>query len=251
MEKELIHEVENKLVEIVGRSNVYVKASPIPEFDWMLCIRGYEFLCEVKKMVTRSNFGSIQMKLRTWQENTDKPILLVAQNIYPLLMDEFAHQGINCLDSAGNCRIKVGDLLMHIEGRKVPPKFQATSANRSRLFQEAGIRIIFRILLEPDWLNLSYRQMQLSTNVSLGSITVIMNELLESGYLLKTNKGKFLKNKQDLLERWVVAYNEILKPKQLIRRMTFKDAELHKNWADLKLPSDIYWGGEPDRKSVV
>lgn len=76
----------------------------------------------------------------------------------------------------------------------------------------------------------------------LGSITVIMNELLESGYLLKTNKGKFLKNKQDLLERWVVAYNEILKPKQLIRRMTFKDAELHKNWADLKLPSDIYWG---------
>ena len=37
MEKELIHEVENKLVEIVGRSNVYVKASPIPEFDWMLC----------------------------------------------------------------------------------------------------------------------------------------------------------------------------------------------------------------------
>lgn len=128
MEKELIHEVENKLVEIVGRSNVYVKASPIPEFDWMLCIRGYEFLCEVKKTVTRSNFGSIQMKLRTWQENTDKPILLVAQNIYPLLMDEFAHQGINCLDSAGNCRIKVGDLLMHIEGRKVPPKFQATSA---------------------------------------------------------------------------------------------------------------------------
>lgn len=102
MEKELIHEVENKLVEIVGRSNVYVKASPIPEFDWMLCIRGYEFLCEVKKTVTRSNFGSIQMKLRTWQENTDKPILLVAQNIYPLLMDEFAHQGINCLDSAGN-----------------------------------------------------------------------------------------------------------------------------------------------------
>ena len=179
------------------------------------------------------------------QENTGRRVLLVAQNIYPLLMDEFAHQGINSLDSAGNCRINVGDLLMHIEGRKVPPKLQATSANRSRLFQEAGIRIIFRILLEPDWLNLSYRQMQLSTNVSLGSITVIMNELLESGYLLKTNKGKFLKNKQDLLERWVVAYNEILKPKQLIRRMTFKNAELRKNWADLKLPSDIYWGGEP------
>lgn len=36
MEKELIHEVENKLVEIVGRSNVYVKASPIPEFDWII-----------------------------------------------------------------------------------------------------------------------------------------------------------------------------------------------------------------------
>lgn len=52
MEKELIHEVENKLVEIVGRSNVYVKASPIPEFDWMLYIRGYEFLCEVKKTLS-------------------------------------------------------------------------------------------------------------------------------------------------------------------------------------------------------
>lgn len=245
MEKELIHEVENKLVEFIGRNNVYTKASPIPEFDCTLYIKGYEFLCEVKRTVTRSNFGSIQMKLKSWQEKTDKPVLLIAQTIYPLLMDEFVHQGINCLDSAGNCRIKAGDLLMHVEGRKVSPKFQTASAHRSRLFQEAGIKIIFRILSEPDWINLPYRQMQLSIDVSLGSITVIMNELLESGYILKTNKGKFLKNKQELLERWIVAYNEILKPKLLIRRMTFRDTEHRKHWADLNLPPDTYWGGEP------
>lgn len=245
MEKDLIHEVENKLVELVGRSNVCTQMSPIPEIDWELCIKGYEFLCEVKETITRSNFGSIQMKLKAWQEKANKPILLVARNIYPLLMDELARQGINSLDIAGNCRIKVGDLLLHIEGKKVSPKFQVISSNRSRLFQETGIKIIFRILLDPEWVNLPYRQMQLSTNVSLGSITVIMNELIESGYLLKTNKGKFLKNKQELLERWMIAYGEILKPKLLIRRMTFKDAELRKNWADLKLLSDTYWGGEP------
>ena len=49
MEKELIHEVENKLVEIVGRSNVYVKASPIPDLTGCCVSEAMNFYVKLKR----------------------------------------------------------------------------------------------------------------------------------------------------------------------------------------------------------
>lgn len=244
MENDIINNAVIKLSELVGNANVRLKKSSDSEVDIVLFIKDVEFLCKIKNTVTTSNFGNVHRSLKELHNRTDKPILLIAQNIYPQLMNELIQNGINSLDAAGNCQIKVDELYIHVEGKKQTVKPVTTVSNKSRLFQEAGLKIIFRLLENEEWINLSYRQMQLSANVSLGSVNIIMNELIEAGYILKTENGKFVKNRKELLERWIIGYNDILKPKLFLKRMTFKNKETKQSWAELSLPSGSCWGGE-------
>lgn len=245
MEKKLINDAVDRLTEIVGEKNVRVEKYPNSTCGYIFYIKDIEFLCELRGTITTSNFGSTQKKLKELQQQSNKPILIIAQTIYPQLMKELIQNGINSLDIAGNCQIKVEGLFVHIEGKRQALKDSIAITTKNRLFQETGLKIIFRLLNDPEWINLPYRQMQVSANVSLGSVNIIMNELIDSGYVLKTEKGKFLKNKKDLLERWIMGYNDLLKPKLFMNRMTFKDEEIKNNWAKLPLPTDTYWGGEP------
>ncbi|WP_080905859.1 type IV toxin-antitoxin system AbiEi family antitoxin [Parabacteroides sp. Marseille-P3160] len=244
MEKELVNSAIDRLSEIVGNANIRLEKSPNPDFDYILHINDIEFLCKVKGAITTSNFGNIQRNLIELQKQTEIPILLVVQSIYPGLMIELIQNEINSMDVAGNCQIRVDKLILHVEGKKTTGKYSIPVSSKSRLFQEAGLKIIFRLLENPDWVNLPYRQIQESANVSLGSVNIIMNELIESGYILKTNEGKSLKNRKELLERWIVGYNDILKPKRFVRKMTFKDSNIKKDWKNISLPPDCFWGGE-------
>lgn len=246
MENELINSAIARLSETIGDTNIRLEKCSNPDFDYMLYVKDKEFLCEVKNIITTSNFGSIRNRLKELREKVNIPILLVAKSIYPRLMNELIQDGINCLDVAGNCQIKADGLILHIEGKKIKTtemNFMPFST-KNRLFQEAGLKILFRLLENPEWVNLSYRKMQDSANVSLGSVNIIMNELIAAGYVLKTEKGKFLKNKNELLERWIVGYNDVLKPKIFTRRMTFKNKNSKEDWKNIQLPSDCYWGGE-------
>lgn len=246
MENELIKSAITSLSEILGDTNITLKKCLNPDFDYILDVKDNEFLCKVKNNITASNFGSIRSRLKELRAKVNKPLLLVAKSIYPRLMSELIQDGINSLDLAGNCQIKVEGLILHIEGKKMKTSGTGSmiSLTKSRLFQEAGLKIIFQLLEDPEWANLPYRKMQYSADVSLGSVNIIMNELITAGYILKTEKGKFLKNKEELLRRWVIGYNDVLKPKLFIKRMSFKDEALKADWKSIQLPSGCYWGGE-------
>jgi hypothetical protein len=56
-----------------------------------------------------------------------------------------------------------------------------------------------------------------------------------------------LKNKIDLLQRWVIAYNDVLRPKLFVKRMSFMNKSEYSNWSSLYLSSvsgKTLWGGE-------
>ena len=246
MENELINTVVAYLSEIIGDKKVILKSRPTRDLiDAVLCINQIEFLCIVKNTVTTSNFGSVKCQLEEIQSKLNKPTLLILQSIYPKLLKEFSQNGINCIDASGNCMIKMEGLIIHIEKKKAyTEKDSALSLTKNRLFQEAGLKIIFRLLDDPAWANLSYRNMQDSAMVSIGSISIIMKELIKSGYILKTKNGKFIKKRKELLERWVIAYNDVLKPNLFMKRMSFKDMQTKNKWKDIQLPPGFYWGGE-------
>jgi len=73
--------------------------------------------------------------------------------------------------------------------------------NQTKAFQEVGIKIIFNLLNNPENLQLSYRELAELADVSIGSVSNVIEELEQQTYILKTNTKRILKNKEKLLER--------------------------------------------------
>ncbi|NNE76459.1 MAG: hypothetical protein HKN31_05235, partial [Pricia sp.] len=141
--------------------------------------------------------------------------------------------------------IKHNDLIFLIEGQK---KIKIEKTNQSRAFQEAGLKILFYLLSNPEHLQDPYRTIADKADVSLGSVSHVMAELEDLNFLLKTKEKRILKKKKELLERWIVQYNAVLRPRIVRKRMRFIRADDKRNWRNINTHTDygvILWGGEP------
>jgi hypothetical protein len=208
--------------------------------DAIVRIKSIDFICEIKGNITNANVNTVLRQLLEYKKNDDKPVLLVAKYIYPELMNDLAQQGINVLDSVGNCIIRHHNLLLSIKGQKNALAKEVIN----RAFQDTGLKLIFYFLLHPESINFPYRAIQEKNGISLDTIKKVIDELTTNHFILKTNQGRFLKNRKKLLERWVTAYNQTLKPKLLLEQMTFRNNEKRDKWLAMTLPEGMYWGGE-------
>ena len=78
----------------------------------------------------------------------------------------------------------------------------------------------------------------------MGTIKNVVEELANGQYVITTSKGRFLKNKKELLDIWQTYYNQTLKPKLMVKEMEFVDAECRRDWEKIVLPDGACWGGE-------
>lgn len=90
----------------------------------------------------------------------------------------------------------------------------------------------------------SFRAIKEGSGVSLGTVKNVMDELQARGYLLTIHRKRSLKNARRLLDDWAENYAIILKPKLLLRRFAFRNAEQKEAWQTLSHPQGIWWGGE-------
>lgn len=61
---------------------------------------------------------------------------------------------------------------------------------------------------------------------------------------MHTDKGRKLINEDKLLELWVQAYNQTIRPKLMLRRMSFRTDEMRSKWQEMNLPEGMLWGGD-------
>lgn len=209
--------------------------------DAIVRIKGFEFACCIKGNITNANMNATLKQLSELKKDDGMPVLLVAKYVYPGLMNEMAQNGTNVLDSAGNCIIRHDNLLLNIKGQK--NVLVKVAANRA--FQDTGLKLVFHFLLHPENVNLPYRAIQEKNSISLDTIKKVIDDLTTNHFILKTGQGRYLKNKKKLLERWVTAYNQTLKPKLLLGQMTFRNSEKRDKWMAMDLPEGMLWGGEP------
>ena len=78
----------------------------------------------------------------------------------------------------------------------------------------------------------------------MGTITKAFDLLKAKQYLVQTEKGRKISMREELVEWWQQQYNEFLKPKLLINRMTFRSPEHRRKWKEMLLPEGMYWGGD-------
>jgi hypothetical protein len=240
---DFIYEAISKLEQLINIP-IEIDASR-KNYDALLRIKNQQFIVEAKSAVRTSNQGLIMSQLEEMKQISNRPIILIAEYISKNATEELKERGFNYIDIAGNAFIKYNDLVVFIEGQK---KAKKEKTNQSRAFQEAGLKILFYLLCKPEHLQDSYRKIAEKANVSIGSVSNVMAELEELNFLLKTNNKRVLKNTNELLERWIVEFNAVLRPRIVRKRMRFVDPDGQRNWQQLDTQSNdgvILWGGEP------
>lgn len=239
---EFVYDAITKLKHIIGCEDIVFQQSDCEVFDGSILIKGNEFVAELKKNVSKPYFMSVLNRLNELKSRTSKPVILISNYIPSALADNFFYEDVNVLDTAGNARIKSKNLFIHISGKKnqkVSLKEKTTKA-----FNETGLKLVFYLLLDDNNVNLSYRELNERTKISLGAINNVFEELKSKNFILTNKKGRFLKKKSELIDLWQMNYNMHLKPKLLLKRYTFTNRCNKDKWKDITLPSGMYWGGE-------
>lgn len=208
--------------------------------DAIIKVEGYEalrFTAEIKKWVQQKNIGAMQEQIRRLPGTG----MLVADYVNPNMADKMREMNIPFIDAAGNAFINEKPLYVFIKGNK---QGKITGVEQlGRAFNPTGIKVIHALLTNPGLINAPYREIHKAAGVAIGTIGWIFHDLKEAGFMVELhNKKRRLENKEKLIDRWVEAYLEKLRPKQLLGRFTTDN----ENWwkpVDLTVYG-AKWGGE-------
>jgi len=114
------------------------------------------------------------------------------------------NERIGWMDLSGNALIHAPDLLVNISGR---PNKYVTRGRKSSVFAPKSSRIIRWMLMNPR-ASFTNRQLVHDTGVDPGHISRILDRLLKSAYVSRSDTGKYsLHDPKLLLEDWRTAYD--------------------------------------------
>ncbi len=243
-----------------------VKAFPCPE--------GIKLSVDSKNKSLQENDSSINFKLNVggvisyrteiksslhsaailpaWNklQEPELPRLLITSYISPGVAESLRKRKIQFMDTVGNAYVEAPGIYVYVNRHSRPTwllKEKSTS-----IFQPSSLKIIFICLGEavnkaylkyPEGIAGNLKSLARVAGVSLGSASHSRNELIGQGYLVENSKGGFeLQNHVKLLEIWVRAYAERLRPKLLIGKYQPVNP---KWWQTAKLDSKTFlWGGK-------
>ena len=239
-ERELFLDAEKTLINLTRRDDITIRPSNNRRYDTDISIGDVKLVGEVKSYVNNANFNQMLFRLQEIRQTSKLPIMLIVGDISPQNLMRFAEEGINVLDHAGNCYINIPPLYILITGQKlVKPKETV-----KKVFNDSAIKLIFYFLLDKSNIAKPYRKIVEETGFSIGTVKNVIEKMTLRHHIIKTSKGRVLMDWRKLLDDWQVAYNQTLKPKLFLNKMTLVKPERIKNWKDTKLPQDACWGGE-------
>ena len=212
-------------------------------FDTMIRIRINEmelhFAAEVKNIVTPATLGLVVRQIR----NLPQRGLLVTRYVTPQIAERMKEMDIQFIDTAGNAYINEPPLLIFIKGNRALHKVRKERPTRP--FQPIGLQVVFALLCnyKEGLEKKPFRYIAQQANAALGTVGLVMRDLRKMGYLVDMGKrGRRLVRRKELLDRWVAAYPEQLRPKKLIANYKAADINWWKN-KDLTA-FEAFWGGE-------
>lgn len=219
-------------------------ARAIVPFDLLIQVKLKQhaevLLAEVKSEVRKQDIPQIADLFRKVITNYNQDKILIAQYIPGPVKDELKKLQINYLEAAGNCFINLEHLFIFVNDRKAAP---ARKTSDAKLWNRTGLKYVYAVLTEPEFLTLPFREQAARAGIALGNLTGLREELNQ--YLIADEDRK-LNNpmREQLLERWALQYNHILKPTLGLGTFRFLKPEMMDNWKKLRLPKKAWWGGE-------
>ena len=193
---------------------------------------------EVKAAITPT-----EAMLPLMRQNQAPKFILVARHVPERMAEKLRGNGVQFIDEAGNVFINHPPLYIFIKGNRNPAVAKIPAIGRA--FKQTGLRVLYALLCNPGMENQPYRTIAAKAEVALGMVNWVIQELRELGFLLMMGKGRGrevrLINKERLLERWITAYAEQLRPKLMLGRYRGAADWWKKTALD---PECALWGGE-------
>lgn len=224
---------------IVGIVRDYYDKKVDGELELVFKNKRHFFPVVVKKEVRPFHLAQLTYK----QQKLKKQVMLVAEHIVPAAKEELRELGIPYLEVNGNVHLKLKDNLFWVELGKTPK----VREGKNRAFTPTGLQVVFQFLLDPKLINLTQRELADIVRVGLGQINNVFNGLKTEGFLVQKNKNKLvLRRREELFQKWIVAYEQRLKPKIKIGDFRFVKPVDFDHWDKIKLDrNQTFWGGEP------
>jgi len=198
---------------------------------------GPALVVEFKKWAQQANLGALAERIKRL------PIdgVLVADYINPNMAKKLKEMHVQFMDTAGNTYINQPPIYIQVTGNKQDQTFTHYKET-NRAFDTTGLKVVFGFLCKPLLVNTTYREIAKATSVALGTVGWVINGLKGAGFVIERGKKRELINKRKLLDRWVEAYPEKLKPKQHVGEFIAD----HANWReDINIRKyGAFWGGE-------
>ena len=151
--------------------------------------------------------------------------LLVAPYVAPALARRLKADGIEFIDAAGNAYLERPGHLIWIVGQKPLSSTPKTFA-AGRAFSASGLRVLFALLCDPDRLNEPYRAIAEQAGVAHGTVGWVMPDLIKQGFVAELRGRRRLVDGRRLLDLWVDAFLQRLRPKLLLGRFEVPDLGL-------------------------
>ncbi len=200
---------------------------------------GVKYSVELKRWVQQANLGGLLAQLH----RMPAPALLVADYVNPNMADRLRNAGVQFIDAAGNSYLNEKNLYVFIKGNRLPSGY-SVPRRTTRAFNASGLKVIFGFLLEPSLVGETYRTIAETSDVSLGTIGWVLNDLKDRGYVEERGKGRArsLTAPLELLDRWAEAYPEKLLPEL---EMGSFQTQFQLPWKEMDpLAFGGCWGGE-------
>ncbi len=195
-------------------------------------------------------YVEIKKELREFQLNRIfeladkyKPFLVIAENLFPKIKNALTGHEIAYIEANGTINIETRNILLKVEGKN---KKYIQPEKQGRAFTKAGLKAIYLFLTNENNINDTYRELANNANIAIGNVKLIREGLIEEKFALWQNDKELkLTNKKELLQKWITAYNEKLKPALYMGKFRFNNEEDFIQWKNLNLDKTrTQWGGE-------
>lgn len=196
------------------------------------------YVVEVKQALQPAALGHVVAQLQRHK----KPGLLITRYVTPPMAERLKQLNVAFIDTAGNAYINTPQLFVYVTGRKAPEREE--QAHRIKAFRPTGLQVIFALLCRPELIEVPYRDIAKAAHVALGTVGWVMYDLKRMNHLVDRGEhGRKLVNTRALLDAWVTAYGQQLRPKLYVGRFQARDPNWwqHVDWEKL----NAYLGGEP------
>ena len=167
--------------------------------------------------------------------------LLIAPYLAPKLARQCQTIGLPFLDVAGNAFLKAEGLYVLVAGQK-PDKALLRIEKPMRAFDRTGLRVVFALLAAPDLMQAPYRDLAKAAGVALGTVSWILTDLRDHGFLAEIEGQRRWIDRQRALQAWTTNYPLRLRERLHVRRFVAKED----TWWETARPEAFggCWGGE-------